>query len=126
MRFRYPARPKLPILRSLKLSCNAGETTALVGPSGSGKSTTVALIQRFYDPLAGSVLLDGHDVRTLNLQWLRSLLGFVQQEPVLFNLSIRQNIAYGDNRREVTQEQIEAAAKKANIHELIISLPEVS
>lgn len=124
VRFRYPARPKLRILRHFNLSCQSGQTTALVGPSGSGKSTTVALIQRFYDPLGGSVLLDGHDIRTLNIQWLRSLLGFVQQEPVLFNLSIRDNIAYGDNSRQVTQEDIENAAKKANIHDLIISLPE--
>ncbi|CAF1394040.1 unnamed protein product [Adineta ricciae] len=124
VRFRYPARPKLRILRHFNLLCNSSETTALVGPSGSGKSTSVALIQRFYDPLTGAVLLDGHDVRTLNIQWLRSLLGLVQQEPVLFNLSIRDNIAYGDNNREVTQEDIELAAKKANIHDLISTLPE--
>jgi ABC-type multidrug transport system fused ATPase/permease subunit len=110
----------------LNLKCDPGETTALVGPSGSGKSTTVALIQRFYDPLGGTVLLDGSDIKTLNIQWLRSLLGLVQQEPVLFNLSVRDNIAYGDNsNQQITQDQIEAAAKKANIHELIISLPEV-
>ena len=108
------------------MNCHSGETTALVGPSGSGKSTTVALIQRFYDPLGGTVLLDGHDVRTLNIQWLRSLLGLVQQEPVLFNLSIQDNIAYGDNNnQQISQNKIEAAAKKANIHELIVSLPEV-
>ncbi|UJR08519.1 hypothetical protein I4U23_012782 [Adineta vaga] len=124
VRFRYPARPKLRILRQFNLLCNPGETTALVGPSGSGKSTTVALIQRFYDPLTGTVLLDGHDVKTLNIQWLRSLLGLVQQEPVLFNLSIRDNIAYGDNSRSLTQDDIELAAKKANIHDLIASLPE--
>ena len=97
----------------------------MVGPSGSGKSTTVALILRFYDPLTGQVLLDGHDVKTLNIQWLRSLIGLVQQEPVLFNLSIRENIAYGNNDKSVTQEEIEAAATKANIHSLITSLPEV-
>ena len=96
-----------------------------MGPSGSGKSTTVALIQRFYDPLGGSVLLDGHDVRTLNTRWLRSLMGLVQQEPVLFNLSVRDNIAYGDNDREVTQDEIEAAARKANIYDTIVSLPKV-
>lgn len=107
------------------MTCNPSETTALVGPSGSGKSTTVALIQRFYDPLTGTILLDGHDIKTLNIQWLRSLLGLVQQEPVLFNLSIHDNIAYGENDRQVTQEEIEAAAKKANIHDLIVSLPEV-
>jgi ABC-type multidrug transport system fused ATPase/permease subunit len=107
------------------VACQASETTAMVGPSGSGKSTTVALIQRFYDPLKGTVLLDGHDIKTLNIQWLRSLLGLVQQEPVLFNLSVRDNIAYGDNTREITDAEIEAAARKANIHDTITSLPKV-
>jgi ABC-type multidrug transport system fused ATPase/permease subunit len=91
----------------------------------SRKSTCVALALRFYDPYQGTVKLDGHDVQTLSVPWLRSQLGFVQQEPVLFNLSIRDNIAYGDNSREVTQEEIEQAARKANIHDLIISLPKV-
>lgn len=99
--------------------------TALVGPSGSGKSTLIALMQRFYDPLRGSVLLDGYDIRTLNIKWLRSLIGLVQQEPHLFNLSIRENIAYGDNSREVGQDEIEKAARSANIHDFIISLPQV-
>ena len=123
--FRYPSRPTLRILRSFALNCAPSSTTALVGPSGSGKSTTVALLQRFYDPLKGKILLDGHDIKVLNIRWLRSLVGLVQQEPILFNLSIRDNIAYGDNSREVTQSEIEAAARRANIHELIISLPSV-
>lgn len=89
------------------------------------KSTCVALLLRFYDPYEGTVLLDGYDIRELSLPWLRSQIGFVQQEPILFNLSIRDNIAYGDNTREVTQEEIEAAAKKANIHSDIIRLPDV-
>ncbi len=91
----------------------------------SRKSTCVALVLRFYDPYKGTVFLDGHDVRTLSIPWLRSQLGFVQQEPVLFNLSIRDNIAYGDNTRNVSQQEIEQAAIKANIHDLIISLPKV-
>jgi ABC-type multidrug transport system fused ATPase/permease subunit len=83
------------------------------------------LLQRFYDPLEGKVLLDGHDIKALNIRWLRSLMGLVQQEPVLFNISIRDNIAYGDNSRQVTQDEIETAARMANVHELIISLPKV-
>jgi len=70
-------------------------------------------------------LLDGHDIKALNLSWLRSQIGLVQQEPVLFNLSVRDNIAYGDNTRSVPMEEIEQAARKANIHELITSLPQV-
>ena len=100
-------------------------TTALVGSSGSGKSTTVALLERFYDPWKGKILLDGHDIKVLNLQWLRSVMALVQQEPVLFDLSIRENIAYGDNTRQLTQQQIEQAAQMANIHESIIGLPQV-
>lgn len=107
------------------MKCSAGQTTALVGPSGSGKSTTIALLQRFYDPSKGRICLDGHDLKILNLRWLRSLMGFVQQEPVLFNLSIRDNIAYGDHSRQLTQEQIETAARMANIHQFITSLPKV-
>jgi len=91
----------------------------------SRKSTCVALLLRFYDPYRGTILLDGYDIRTLSLPWLRSQLGFVQQEPVLFNLSIRDNIAYGDNSRDVSQEEIEQAARKANVHDFIISLPDV-
>ncbi|CAF0788245.1 unnamed protein product [Adineta ricciae] len=123
IRFRYPSRPTLRILRDFSLECPSGGTTALVGPSGSGKSTTIGLLERFYDPIKGKVLLDGHDIKILNLQWLRSIMGLVQQEPILFNLSVRDNIAYGDNSREVTQEEIEKAARMANIHELIIALP---
>jgi ABC-type multidrug transport system fused ATPase/permease subunit len=89
------------------------------------KSTCVALLLRFYDPYEGNILIDGHEIRALSLPWLRSQIGFVQQEPVLFNLSVRDNIAYGDNTRTVSQAEIEQAAKKANIHERIISLPKV-
>ncbi|CAF1202712.1 unnamed protein product [Rotaria sordida] len=121
--FRYPSRPTFRILRNFSLKCSTGRTTALVGPSGSGKSTIIGLLQRLYDPLKGNVLLDGHNIKHLNLRWLRSLMGFVQQEPVLFNLSIYDNIAYGDNSRQITQDGIETAARMANIHELIISLP---
>ncbi|CAF0803419.1 unnamed protein product [Adineta steineri] len=122
--FRYPTRPTLRILRHFSLKCVNGNTTAFVGPSGCGKSTTMALLQRFYNPIKGKILIDGHDIKVLNIRWLRSLMGLVQQEPVLFNISIRDNIAYGDNSRQVTQDEIETAARMANIHELIISFPE--
>ncbi|CAF0803457.1 unnamed protein product [Adineta steineri] len=122
--FRYSTRPTLRILRHFSLKCLNGNTTAFVGPSGCGKSTTMSLLQRFYDPIKGKILIDGNDIKVLNIRWLRSLMGLVQQEPVLFNISIRDNIAYGDNSRQVTQDEIETAARMANIHELIISFPE--
>ncbi|CAF0941989.1 unnamed protein product, partial [Didymodactylos carnosus] len=77
----------------------------------------------FYDPSDGSVLLDGHNIKSLNVKWLRSLFGFVQQEPVLFNISIKTNIAYGDNTKVMTDKEIETVARIANIHEFIIALP---
>ncbi|CAF3793980.1 unnamed protein product [Rotaria sordida] len=121
--FRYPTRPTIPVIINLSLKCVTGGITALVGPSGSGKSTVIVLLERFYEPSKGNILLDGHDIRLLNIRWLRSIIGFVQQEPVLFNISIYDNIAYGDNSREVTQDEIETAARMANIHEFICSLP---
>ena len=102
---------------------------ALVGPSGCGKSTVVSLLERFYDPTpveGSSVSLDGEDLREINLKWLRSQMGIVSQEPVLFNASIADNIRYGANDREVTDEEIEKAARNANIHSFIASLPQVS
>jgi len=102
-----------------------GQTLALVGTSGSGKSTVVSLIERFYDPHAGSLALDGSDLRDLNLQWLRSQIGVVSQEPVLFDASIAENIRYGALFREVSDEEVIEAAKAANIHSFIESLPQV-
>ena len=102
---------------------------ALVGPSGCGKSTVVSLIERFYDPMGdgvGSIKVDGKDIRHLNVKWLRSKIGIVSQEPVLFDASIAENIRYGANDREVTDREVEEAAKNANIHNFITSLPQVS
>ncbi|KAF8168807.1 ste6-like protein [Mycena galopus ATCC 62051] len=93
--FSYPSRPDIPILKSTSLQFPARKTTALVGPSGSGKSTVIALVERFYDPLSGSVELDGNDVKDLNVRWLRSQIGLVSQEPTLFATSIRENVAHG-------------------------------
>ena len=96
---------------------------ALCGPSGSGKSTIIQLVERFYDPQSGSVMLDGVDIKTLNLKWLRQQIGLVGQEPVLFVGTVAENIGYG--KEGATQEDIEEAAKNANAHGFIKSdLPE--
>ncbi|XP_005723703.1 bile salt export pump [Pundamilia nyererei] len=120
--FYYPSRPDVKILDNLSMQIRAGETTVFVGPSGSGKSTTVQLIQRFYDPKEGTVTLDGHDIRTLNIQWLRSLIGIVEQEPVLFATTIAENIRFG--RPGVTVDDIIQAAKEANAYNFIMELPQ--
>jgi len=101
-----------------------GKTVALVGSSGCGKSTVVQLLQRFYDPLSGTVLVDGLDIRELNIRWLRQHIGVVSQEPVLFAMSIAENIRYG--RDNISQQDIERAAQQANAHDFISQLPEVS
>ncbi|CAN0000823.1 unnamed protein product, partial [Choristocarpus tenellus] len=93
--FRYPARPEAKVFRDFNLTVEPGTTVALVGASGSGKSTAVNLVLRFYDPERGAVLLDGVDIRTLNLSWMRERIALVSQEPVLFATSIADNIAYG-------------------------------
>ena len=99
----------------------AGKSIALVGPSGGGKSTIVSMLERFYDPTSGSVELDGTNIKDLNVSCLRSLIGYVGQEPTLFATTIRGNIQYGNP--DPTQEQIEAAAKMANAHDVIMSFP---
>ncbi|XP_028629035.1 ATP-binding cassette sub-family B member 5 [Grammomys surdaster] len=121
--FFYPCRPEVPVLQDMSLSIEKGKTIAFVGSSGCGKSTCVQLLQRFYDPMKGQVLLDGVDVKKLNVQWLRSQTAIVSQEPVLFNCSIAENIAYGDNSRLVPLEEIKEVADAANIHSFIEGLP---
>ncbi|XP_071416983.1 ATP-binding cassette sub-family B member 5 isoform X1 [Pithys albifrons albifrons] len=122
--FVYPTRPEVQVLQGLSVKVNKGQTLALVGSSGCGKSTSIQLLERFYDPVEGQVLADGFDTKSLHLQWLRSRLGLVSQEPILFDSTIAENIQYGDNSRVVTQEEIEEAAKAANIHAFIEQLPE--
>ncbi|XP_066484598.1 ATP-dependent translocase ABCB1 isoform X2 [Tiliqua scincoides] len=122
--FNYPTRPDVSVLQSLNVAVKKGRTLALVGSSGCGKSTLVQLLERFYDPLSGEVLLDGQNAKELNIQWLRSQIGIVSQEPVLFDCSIAENIAYGDNTREVPFDEIVEVAKAANIHSFIESLPD--
>ncbi|EMP26624.1 ATP-binding cassette sub-family B member 5 [Chelonia mydas] len=122
--FTYSSRPDVPILQGLSLQIERGQTMAFVGSSGCGKSTSVQLLQRFYDPLTGQVLFDGINAKHLNIQWLRSQIGIVSQEPVLFDCSIAENIAYGDNSRNVPLDEIQEVAKAANIHSFIEELPE--
>ena len=114
------------ILQGLSVSVKPGQTLALVGPSGCGKSTIVSLVERFYDPVTGNVTLEGTDLRDLNLSWLRKQIGIVSQEPVLFDATIAENICYGALYRQVTDEEVIEAAKSANIHTFIESLPQVS
>ena len=110
-------------MQNLTLVALSLQTVALVGESGSGKSTVIALLERFYDPDSGSIFLDDIDLQTLNVSWLRQQVGLVSQEPVLFNDTIRANIAYG-RQGEASEEEIIAAAEAANAHEYISALPD--
>ncbi len=117
--FRYE---EAEVLRGIHLRCRRGEVVAIVGPSGAGKSTLVDLIPRFYDPQKGAVLVDGRDIRSFSVASLRSKIAMVSQETILFNDSVRDNIAYG--RRQASFEEIKEAAKKANAHDFIMGLPQ--
>uniref|UniRef100_A0AAR2L9I9 ATP-binding cassette, sub-family B (MDR/TAP), member 10 n=1 Tax=Pygocentrus nattereri TaxID=42514 RepID=A0AAR2L9I9_PYGNA len=123
--FAYPTRKDAPIFEDLSLSVPAGSVMAVVGPSGSGKSTLVSLLLRLYDPDSGMVTVDGHDIRDLNPYWLRSHIGTVSQEPVLFSCSIAENIAYGaTDPSRVTPQDIIRAAQIANAHGFIRGFPQ--
>ncbi|CAK7348533.1 unnamed protein product [Dovyalis caffra] len=119
--FKYPTRPDIQIFRDISLFMRAGKTVALVGESGSGKSTVIALLQRFYDPDSGRITLDGTEIQKLQLKWYRQQMGLVGQEPVLFNDTIRANIAYGKGGN-ATEAEIISAAELANAHKFISSL----
>ena len=116
----------MKVLRGLNATVAPGETLALVGSSGSGKSTIVSLIERFYSPNIGVITLDGEDIRSLDLKWFRSQIGYVQQEPVLFNTTIAENIRYGVLFRDISDEEIVEVAKACNIHDFIQTLPQVN
>ncbi|KAG6544499.1 hypothetical protein Mapa_014137 [Marchantia paleacea] len=121
--FFYPTRPDVQIFQDLCFKIPSGQTMALVGESGSGKSTVISLIERFYNPQAGVITVDGVDIKTLNLKWLRQQIGLVSQEPVLFNQSIDWNIRYG-REGDINEEEVLAAAASANAHRFISALPE--
>ncbi|KAK8574486.1 hypothetical protein V6N12_062176 [Hibiscus sabdariffa] len=119
--FCYPTRPEMLVLSNFSLKVNGGQTIAIVGVSRSGKSTIISLIERFYDPVAGQILLDGRDLKLYNLRWLRNHLGLVQQEPIIFSTTIRENIIYA--RHNASEAEMKEAARIANAHHFISSLP---
>lgn len=119
--FQYPSRKEVKVLKNLSFTANKGQTVALVGSSGCGKSTCIQLIQRFYDPSEGKIQIGGYDLKDLNPKWIRSHMGIVGQEPVLFDTTVAENIRYGNV--DATTEQIVAAAKEANAHDFIMKLP---
>lgn len=121
--FSYPCRPGFQVLRDFTLMLPPGKIVALVGQSGGGKTTVASLLERFYDPTAGMVTLDGWDLRTLDPSWLRGqVIGFISQEPVLFGTTIMENIRFG--KLGASDEEVYAAAREANAHEFITSFPE--
>ncbi|KAJ9183889.1 hypothetical protein P3X46_007688 [Hevea brasiliensis] len=122
VQFTYPSRPDFTVLKDFSLKVEAGKTVALVGASGSGKSTAIALVQRFYDANCGFVRIDGADIRTLNLKWIRGKMGLVSQEHALFGTSIKDNIMFG--KLDATMDEVTAAATAANAHNFIRQLPE--
>lgn len=125
MTFSYPSRPDAKIFSDLSLNIPAGSITAIVGPSGSGKSTLGALLLRFYDPESGIITLDGHNIQDFEPRWLRSKIGIVSQEPILFSTTIGENISYGsENPESVKIDDIIYAAKKANAYNFIQEFPD--
>ena len=127
----YPSRPETVVMKDLSFHFEAGKTTALVGESGSGKSSIIHLLERFSDHVSGEILLDGRDIRSLNLTWLRRQMALVSQEPVLFKTSIYENIKFGlvgsvyeDSPESMKHEKVVDAAIKANAHDFIMTLPD--
>ncbi|KAL8114655.1 hypothetical protein AgCh_021498 [Apium graveolens] len=120
--FAYPSRPETIIFKDLNLNIPAGKMVALVGESGSGKSTVIALLQRFYDPIKGDILIDGVPIEKLQLKWLRSQMGLVSQEPALFATTIKENILFGKEDADI--DEVTEAAKASNAHNFISQLPQ--
>ena len=130
VKFHYPSRTNVPVLKGLTTEFPAGQTIALVGASGSGKSTVVSLVERFYDPTAGVIKLDGRDIKSLNIKWLRQNIGLVSQEPTLFGTTVRGNVEHGligSKWENVSDEEklelVKKACIAANAHDFILNLP---
>jgi ATP-binding cassette subfamily B (MDR/TAP) protein 1 len=121
--FRYPTRPDQRVLRGLNITVKPGQYVALVGASGCGKSTTIALMERFYDPITGGVFVDGKDVSKLHLNTYRGFLALVSQEPTLYQGTVRENILLGADHEDVPEEELVKVCKDANIYEFVMSLP---
>jgi len=121
--FSYPTRPEQSIFSGFSITIRTGTTMALVGESGSGKSTVISLVERFYDPQSGEVLLDGVNLKLLKLSWIRQKIGLVSQEPILFTTTIRENIRYG--KKGASEEEIRSATMLANATKFIDKLPNV-
>ncbi|NXX28744.1 ABCB8 protein, partial [Nicator chloris] len=121
--FSYPTRPGYPVLQDFSLTLPPCQTVAIVGPSGGGKSTVAALLERFYEPTAGTITLDGHDIASLDPSWLRGqVIGFISQEPVLFGTTIMENIRFG--KPGASDAEVYEAARLANADGFIRSFPE--
>lgn len=121
--FAYPTRPDQQVLHGFNLTLRPGQTVALVGASGSGKSTVAALLERFYEPTAGVITIDGYDVRDLSPHWLRGeVIGLIEQQPILFGTSIRENIRYG--RPAASDAEVEEMTRLAQSHAFIVALSE--
>lgn len=130
VRHAYPSRPEVLVMDNMTLAIPAGQTTAFAGPSGSGKSTIIGLLERFYSPIGGQIFLDGCDIETINLRWLRQQISLVSQEPRLFTTTIYENIRFGllgssfeHEPEESIRWRIESAAHMANAHDFIMALP---
>ncbi|KAK5970204.1 Multidrug resistance protein pgp-1 [Trichostrongylus colubriformis] len=122
LKFTYPTRPDVPVLKGISFEANPGETVALVGSSGCGKSTIIQLLLRYYNPESGKISIDGVEIDKINIEFLRNYVGVVSQEPMLFNTTIEQNIRYG--REKVTDAEITAALRKANAYNFVQSFPD--
>jgi len=122
--FSYPTRSNVPVLQNFTLNIPKEKTTAIVGPSGAGKSTIISLLERFYDVDGGSICVDGVDIRQMGLNQLRKQLGYVQQEPTLFGLSVRDNLCYGlEDATSISDEELMEACRTANAYDFVSRLP---